>query len=363
MVWSPSGPDRRLVLAGLAAATLPAAWGNTTYDAVVAVRSARDTPKGKRYASVGAALADAPANGPWRIWVDSGTWTEKLVVRTPNVSITGRGPGRTRIRFDAAAGLKDTAGKPWGTFGSATLTVTAPGFRAADLTIENGFDPVAEAKRSGLALGDWPGGQQAVALALAAGSDGAWLASVEILGRQDTLLVEARARIERSLISGTVDFIFGGGRALIRESEIRSRLRPASQPAGGVIAAPSTRADREAGLIIHHCRLTAEPGLPSACVFLGRAWRPTRSFPDGRYGDPQALGMAAFIDCMMGLHIAPAGWTEMSFNGVDGKRTALQPETARFYESGNRGPGAKGVRRSRPLDAALRTRLLADWIV
>ena len=107
------------------------------------------------------------------------------------------------------------------------------------------------------------------------------------------------------------------------------------------------------------CRLTAEPGLPAACVFLGRAWRPTKSFPDGRYGDPQALGMAAYIDCLMGPHIAPTGWTEMSFNAAGGTRTALQPETARFYESGNRGPGANGQRRSRSLDAALRARLLA----
>ena len=84
-----------------------------------------------------------------------------------------------------------------------------------------------------------------------------------------------------------------------------------------------------------------------------------RGFPDGRYGDPQALGMAAYMDCFMGPHISSAGWTEMSYNARTGERAALQPETARFYEAGNTGPGASGVRRSRPIDHALRARLLA----
>jgi pectinesterase len=256
--------------------------------------------------------------------------------------------------------LKDPAGKPWGTSGSATLTVSAPGFRAENITIENGFDPAEEARRSGLVLGDWPGGQQAVALMLAAGSDGAILRDADVLGRQDTLFTDSgTALFDRCLVTGTVDFIFGGGRTLLRDCEIRSRRRPPVQPQGGCVAAPSTKTDHEAGLIFHRCRLTAEPGIPDGSVFLGRSWRPTRGFPDGRYGDPQALGMAAYIDCVLGPHIAPTGWTEMSYNDRSGERVALQPETARFYEAGNSGPGAKGIRRSRPMDPALSARLLA----
>lgn len=346
------------MLAGAAAALVAARGASPLYDAVVA-KPGHPAPNGKHYDSLAAALADAPARGPYRVWLGAGTWTEKLAIRTANVEIVGEDRRASRIRCDAAAGLKDPDGKPWGTFGSATLTVTAPGFRAQNLTIENGFDPVEEARRSGVTLGDWPGGQQAVALALAPGSDGARLHAVDILGRQDTLYVESEARFDHCLVTGTVDFVFGGGRALLADCDIRSRLRPPTQPAGGVIAAPSTRADREAGLIFDRCRLTAEPGVPAACVYLGRAWRPTRGFPDGRYGDPQALGMAAYIDCPMGPHIAPTGWTEMGFNAPGGTRSALQPENARFYEAGNRGPGAKGVRRSRPLDAVLRSRLLA----
>jgi pectinesterase len=68
-------------------------------------------------------------------------------------------------------------------------------------------------------------------------------------------------------------------------------------------------------------------------VYLGRPWRPSSAFPDGRYGDPRYVGMAAFLDCWMDDHIAPAGWTEMWYTGKDGNpRTMLQPEDARFSQ-------------------------------
>jgi len=360
MLLSRSGPDRRMVLAGGAAALLAGPAGAMAgYDAVVA-KPGQSGPAGERFESLGAALATAPVAGPFRIWLGAGTWTEKLAVRAANVSITGEHRQTTRLRYDAAAGLQDPTGKPWGTTGSATLTISAPGFRAENLIIENGFDPSEEAQRSGLVLGDWPGGQQAVALMLAAGSDRTILRNADVLGRQDSLFTDSgTALFDRCLVSGTVDFIFGGGRTLLRDCEIQSRRRPATQPQGGCIAAPSTRADQEAGLIFHRCRLTAEPGIPDGSVFLGRPWRPTRSFPDGRYGDPQTMGMAAYIDCFMGPHIAPAGWTEMSYNDRNGGRLALQPEAARFYEAGGTGPGARGIRRSRPIDPAARARLSA----
>ncbi|MEO6216074.1 MAG: pectinesterase family protein [Sphingomonas sp.] len=358
MASSRSGPDRRILLASGAAALL--AWpvrASVRYDAVVA-KPGQAAPAGARFESLGEALAAAPLAGPFGIWLGAGTWTEKLAIQTAKVSITGEDRQHTRLRYDAAAGLKNPTGAPWGTSGSATLTVSAPGFRADNLTIENGFDPAEEARRSGLVLGDWPGGQQAVALMLAAGSDRAILRNADILGRQDSLFTDSgTALFDRCLITGTVDFIFGAGLTLLRDCEIRSRTRPPGQPPGGCIAAPSTKADQEAGLIFLRCNLTAEPGVPDDTVFLGRPWRPTRGFPDGRYGDPQALGMAAYMDCFMGSHIAPTGWTEMSYNGRHGERVALQPETARFYETGNTGPGAQGIRRSRPLDQALRARL------
>ena len=85
-------------------------------------------------------------------------------------------------------------------------------------------------------------------------------------------------------------------------------------------------------------------------VYLGRPWRPSSAFPDGRYGDPRFVAAAAFLDCWMDDHIAPAGWTEMWYTGKDGNpRTMLQPEEVRFSHYGSRGPGAAVFGRSATL--------------
>jgi pectinesterase len=80
-------------------------------------------------------------------------------------------------------------------------------------------------------------------------------------------------------------------------------------------------------------------------VVLGRPWRPSRSFADGRYGDPQAVGAAAFIRCYMGDHISADGWDEMGYQSKSGAKVYLSPAQARFAEFGSTGPGAFENRR------------------
>jgi pectinesterase len=82
---------------------------------------------------------------------------------------------------------------------------------------------------------------------------------------------------------------------------------------------------------------------------LGRAWRPTTTFSDGRYGNPSAVGAAAFIDCWLGDHIASEGWDAMEYGARDGSRVSLQPEDARFVSYRNRGPGVPRQDRGRLL--------------
>ena len=101
------------------------------------------------------------------------------------------------------------------------------------------------------------------------------------------------------------------------------------------------------------CRLTKEIGTKKGSVYLGRPWRPSSQFPDGRYGDPKFQGATAFIDCWMDDHIAPAGWTEMWYTGKDGNPcTMLQPEDARFSQFRPTGPGVGPFTRGRWLTAA-----------
>lgn len=108
----------------------------------------------------------------------------------------------------------------------------------------------------------------------------------------------------------------------------------------GYIVAPSTPVDQPFGFVFHRCRLTKEAGVAKGSVYLGRPWRPSGVFPDGRYGDPRFVAAATFLDCWMDDHIAPAGWTEMWYTGKDGNpRTMLQPEAVRFSQYGSGGPG------------------------
>lgn len=362
---------RRTVLAaGFAFAVPgdPAASRSMIFDAVVARPGNNRTPSGRHFTDLQQALAAAPMHGgrPFRIWLARGEWAGQFVVDRPDIHLIGEDRVGTRIRFDAASGMTAPDGRPYGTFRTPVLKVVARGFVARTLTIENGFDGIAEMRKVGARLlSDAPAGPQAVALALVEGSDQAWLDRIDVHSHQDSLFVDTgNTRLTDCLITGSYDFIFGAGSALFDRCELRSRLRPDPAQVTGFIAAPSTLATRPIGLLFHGCRLTRDAGVPQGSVFLGRPWRPSKRFADGRYGDPEAIGMAAYIDCRMDDHIAASGWTEMWYTDKAGDmRHMLQPEEARFCEYGSRGrgsPRADVVRRGRILDPGAAELMLAD---
>jgi pectinesterase len=293
------------------------------------------------FASLGDALAAAPGgDAPYRVGIDAGTWHEKITIDRANVHLIGAGRARSTLRFDAAAGDRDAQGELWGTWGCASLRVCAPGFRARALTIANGFDYLAHLRAPRLeTIG--ANGAQAVALMLDVGSEDARIEDCDLIGHQDTVFVDAgRSRFDACTIRGSVDFVFGAGQALFSCCTLVSRQRP-GKPRQGYVAAPSTSLAAASGLVFHRCRLLAERGVPAATVALGRPWRPTRTFADGRYGDPDAVGAAAFIACTLGAHIAAEGWDAMNTTARDGTRVALEPSAARFAEHANSGPGAR----------------------
>lgn len=360
-----SAIDRRhLILGGLVVGMMPAASvGATHYDAVVAPRSRRDVPAGRRFDSLHAALAAAPRAGNYRIWLARGDWVGQTVIDIPGVSLTGEDRRATRIVFTAASGMTAADGRRYGTYRTATMKVVAPGFSARDLAIANEFDGIAEMRKTGARLlSDDPAGPQAVALMLAEGSDEVELERVDIHSHQDTFFPDAgRTRLRDCTISGSYDFIFGAGTAVFDHCEIRSRLRPDPQQVTGYIAAPSTLVDRRIGLLFVRCRLTRDAGVADGSVYLARPWRPSKRFADGQYGNPEAVGMAAFVDCRMDAHIAPAGWTEMWYTDRSGNpRHMLQPEEVRFGECGSTGPGARRHRRLPGMSKTEADRLI-EW--
>jgi pectinesterase len=182
---------------------------------------------------------------------------------------------------------------------------------------------------------------QAVALMLGDGAERALFEHCAIRGHQDTLYANrGRAWFRDCRIAGTVDFIFGAARALFERCDIVSLPRPDADGRQGWIAAASTPRAQIYGLTFRRCRLVKAPGVPAHSVGLGRFWRPTTTFPDGRYGDPEAAGACVFIQCWMDDHIIAAGWDEMGYNAKAGARAMLTPAEARPAEFASRGPGA-----------------------
>ncbi|HYG47509.1 MAG TPA: pectinesterase family protein [Allosphingosinicella sp.] len=340
--------SRRTLCAGFvaAAAAWPAPAFVSAFDAVVRKR-------GGTHSSIAAALADAPpGDRPYRVLLGRGRWEEKLTITRPRVELIGEDRHSSIVTSAVAAGHDRPGGGKWGTFGSATLTVEAPDFAARNLTVENGFDYVANLRTRSVE------GLQAVALALGNGADRSRIEQCDLVGHQDTFYLRAgRALIRGCFITGNVDFIFGGAAALFERCEIRSRLRPGEE-LQGYVAAPSTPRRQAVGLVFDRCRLTREAGLPDSSVWLGRPWRAG--------GNTDLLGAAAWLDCWMDAHIHPDGWTWMGYRGPAGYPMRLQPLDARLYEYRSRGPGARRGPARRQLSAAEAGRhrrypLSGDW--
>ncbi|MDE2494986.1 MAG: pectinesterase A [Alphaproteobacteria bacterium] len=336
--------SRRTVLKSalaLGASASPAgrASAGPAFDAAVGPAAPSGVPT---YPTLAAAVAAAPAGGtePFRILLGKGRWRERIVVDKPFVHLIGQGTGDSVVVDNVHAGTPGADGKPIGTFRTATVFVRAPDFAARDLTIANDFDYVGHLQPRPKEAAAGSGGSQAVALAIEGDADRSLLENVRLAGYQDTLFVQSgRSLFRRCRIEGCVDFIFGAGRGAFDRCNILSRLRP-GQGVQGFIAAPDTDINQPYGLVFHDCRLEKEKEVPPHSVALGRAWRHTGNFPDGRYGDPNNVGAAAYLRCWMDNHILPEGWVGMGYNGRDGVRAILMPEDVRLFEFESTGPGA-----------------------
>jgi pectinesterase len=284
-------------------------------------------------------------------------WRERAVIDKPFIHLIGEGRDESVIVFDRSAGNKGPDGKPLGTFGTATMVVTATDFCATKLTIANDFDYVAHMPSPVSDDKTGASGSQAVAFAIQGGADRSLLEDVHFVGYQDTLFTDSgRSLFRNCRVDGCVDFIFGQGRAVFERCDILSRVRP-GQDLNGYIAAPDTDRRQPFGLVFIGCRLLKEKGMAPHTVALGRPWRHTQDFPDGRYGDPDNVGAAAYLHCWMDDHIVPEGWYPMGYNAKGGGRAMLQPEEARLYEFDSNGPGtgAASARRRQLIPQAART--------
>ena len=168
-----------------------------------------------------------------------------------------------------------------------------------------------------------------------------------VTGYQDTFFANVgRAYVWRSLVSGHVDFIFGGGQVVFDQCVIVSRDRDGKNPTG-YVTAPSTRVGYPFGFLFVDSRFEKEPGVEPGSVRLGRPWHPGN--------DPAANGSAVFVRSFMDDHVGEDGYAPISGRSPDGERIwyDLEP-TSRFFEFGTYGPGAHdGPRRPRLMPDAV----------
>lgn len=244
-----------------------------------------------------------------------GIYRQKLQIRTPGLTMIGAGAEETRLVYDDYARKLHPDGREYNTFRTWTLAVCADGVSMRGLSVEND------------ALSPREKGQE---VALSVYGDEFLMEDCVLRSTQDTLfvgplpkdlilryvdLLPPELRVDRLLsqrflrcrIEGSVDFIFGCGRTLFRDCEIRSVFDGRT---GGFAAAPAHALEQKEGFLFQNCSFTREADVADGSIFLARPWRD--------------YGLAVFEDCRYEGHICPEGFDPWLDSGRD--------KTARFVE-------------------------------
>ncbi|XP_004513231.1 pectinesterase 1-like [Cicer arietinum] len=230
------------------------------------------------------------------VYIGGGNFNEKITIgRTkPFVTLYGAlGGNMPNLTYGGTA-------QQYGTVDSATLIVEGDYFVAANIMISN-TAPRPDGKRQGA---------QAVALRIS--GDKASFYNCKLLGFQDTVCDDRNRHLFKNcLIQGTVDFIFGSGKSLYLNTE----LRVLGDTGMTVIVAQARKSDSEDnGYSFVHCDITGTGN----GTFLGRAW--------------MSHSKAVFAYTHMTSVVNQEGWSD--------NRHSQYASTVYFGEYRNTGPGA-----------------------
>jgi hypothetical protein len=174
----------------------------------------------------------------------------------------------------------------YGTGGSATVTVTGTDFYATNLTIKNTADYESP---------NFLNNGQAVALN--SRGDRAVYRAVEILGGQDTLYVNKRAYFNNYYVEGTVDFIFGNGKAVFYGGKIKAKANGSLNGEVTITAQNRASASEDSGYVFNNTTILFDDDYMTN-VWLGRPWGP--------------FSTVYFLNTKMGPQVAKQGWIEFS---------------------------------------------------
>ncbi|ENH97085.1 pectinesterase [Gracilibacillus halophilus YIM-C55.5] len=292
----------------------------TRYDGIVDHKSLDQTLDVDVFSSIQQAIDHLGSNSV--ILVKKGRYDEKIMVDYPDVTIIGEDRDQTVITHNTASGTMKADGTKYGTFDSASVIINKQGFTAINLTFQNHFDYLQEYQKSD----DHPtkiDGLQAVSFRTAGESNQTVLKNCRFSSYQDTLLLDKGTHfLDRCVIEGAVDFIFGAGQAFFDHCDIIS-LDRFEQNTNGFVTAASTSVYTAYGFLFYRCHIKKQSNkMGDRTVYLGRPWHPG--------GDPEAQASVLFYECFLDHHIKDEGWTVMK---------GFSPMTARLFEYKNKGPG------------------------
>jgi pectinesterase len=263
-------------------------------------------------AAIDAVPADSSAGQQFRILVKPGVYREHVVIPAGKkfIELTGE-PGKeqeTVITMGTNVKTPDpeNPGTSLSAQDSSTVLIDAPDVTCRHLTFEN------TTTRE----------EHVQALACFIRGDRVSFFNCRFLGWQDTLRPDSwggesrRQYFRDCYIEGHCDYIYAAGTAVFDRCTIHTK-------ADGYITAASTAESTPFGFVFFECKVTTGPGVNQG-VYLGRPWRPTAH--------------TAFIRCEMDGKVLPAGWHNWD--------KAENEVTARYYEFGSTGPGARPDQRA-----------------
>jgi pectinesterase len=235
----------------LAAALAPAAFATT-----------RSVPS--QYSTVQAAINAAAAGDV--ISIANGTYSGQFSIPSTKTSLTIQGASNT--------GTILTSGQ-----NQTTMTVLATDVTIKNIKLQNSY------------TGDTNTNHVLVVQAARCAVRSSYLN-----GRQDTLYIKGASSscyVTGSEIQGTVDFVYGNGRAFITNSTVRQM-----RGNGATLGAPNTASGQDYGIVFSSCTIASGGTATSNSSYLGRPWG--------------ANGVLIFLNCTIGSVIAPVGYIEWS---------------------------------------------------
>jgi exo-poly-alpha-galacturonosidase len=360
--------------------------GTTTYTPVITVGA------GKDYQSINAALTAVgfmtrTATDRVTIMIDPGNYEEMIDITqpnvtlknastTPNINLLNKGVDidANAVRITSYYGVgynyysmknnqkwdadvlrvnKENGSQPYtnvsgttnNSYWNATLLISANGFTAENIIIENSYNQYISLKESqdivelavgnkgvrptalgSVAVQDKAFVERAAAFAVKNGIDKVVLNKCRVVGRQDSFFggTTARVAVYKGVMMGSTDYLFGGMDAVFYQTDLAMNTSEASSDASYITAAQQATGR---GYLMYECKVTtAIPGIETASTY--------RSKP-GYFGRPWAAATSevVFYNTTIETSNNPS-YLNQSLIMPIGWNNSLSGESPKMYEYG-----------------------------